>query len=75
MIGSKTKRATFRRWFREEAAGMEAQLSRLVCPIGGAAVADKRPAIIAALAAAEIVTALARGTTPMRQTSIGDRAA
>ena len=35
-------------------------LSRLVLPIGGTAVHDKRPAVIAALAVAEIVTALAR---------------
>lgn len=58
MIGSKTKRATFRRWFCNEAGGTEAQAARLRCPIGGAAVRDKRPAVIAALAAAEIVAAL-----------------
>jgi xanthine dehydrogenase accessory factor len=59
MIGSKTKRATFRSWYLKEAGGDEAALSRLVCPIGGDVVRDKRPAVIAALAAAEIVTALA----------------
>lgn len=61
MIGSKTKRATFRRWFLAEAGGTARQFASLVCPIGGDAVRDKRPAVIAALAAAEVVTALARG--------------
>lgn len=60
MIGSKTKRATFKSWFLREAGGDEAALSRLVCPIGGNALRDKRPAVIAALAAAEIMTALSR---------------
>ena len=58
MIGSKTKKATFRSWFLKTAGGSEAQFARLVCPIGGDAVKDKRPAVIAALAAAEIMTAL-----------------
>jgi xanthine dehydrogenase accessory factor len=59
MIGSKTKKATFRNWFLKSAGGGEADLARLVSPIGGDAVKDKRPAVIAALAAAEIMTALA----------------
>ncbi|MBL8578438.1 MAG: xanthine dehydrogenase accessory protein XdhC [Mesorhizobium sp.] len=59
MIGSKTKKATFRSWFLKSAGGNEAQFSRLVSPIGGEAVKDKRPAVIAALAAAEVMTALA----------------
>ena len=59
MIGSKTKKATFRNWFLKTAGGTEDDLSRLVSPIGGDAVRDKRPAVIAALAAAEIMTALA----------------
>ena len=59
MIGSKTKKATFRSWFLKTAGGSEEQFARLVCPIGGDAVKDKRPAVIAALAAAEIMTALA----------------
>jgi len=60
MIGSKTKRATFRSWYLSEVGGSEADLARLVCPIGGDAVHDKRPAVIAALAAADLVAALAR---------------
>ncbi|MEO9336814.1 xanthine dehydrogenase accessory protein XdhC [Mesorhizobium sp. SB112] len=57
MIGSKTKKATFRSWF-EKNGGNAADFSRLICPIGGETVKDKRPAVIAALAAAEIMTAL-----------------
>ncbi|TDK39768.1 xanthine dehydrogenase accessory protein XdhC [Rhizobium deserti] len=54
MIGSKTKRATFSNWLRRE-GGDETMLSRLVLPIGGSAVRDKRPAVIAALVAAELL--------------------
>ncbi|TGQ06807.1 xanthine dehydrogenase accessory protein XdhC [Mesorhizobium sp. M2E.F.Ca.ET.219.01.1.1] len=63
MIGSKTKKATFRNWFLKSAEGSEAQFDRLVSPIGGNAVKDKRPPVIAALAAAEIMTALASHAT------------
>lgn len=58
MIGSKTKKATFKSWFLKSAEGTEAEFARLVSPIGGDAVKDKRPPVIAALAAAEIMTAL-----------------
>ncbi len=61
MIGSKTKKATFRSWYLKSAEGSEAHFSRLVSPIGGDGVKDKRPAVIAALAAAEIMTALSHG--------------
>ena len=54
MIGSRTKRAQFRRWFFEN-GGEEAMLSSLVSPIGNSGVEDKRPEVIAALTAAEIV--------------------
>jgi len=59
MIGSRTKRATFASWYMKNGGGSEAALARLVSPIGGEAVKDKRPAVIAALGAAEIMTALA----------------
>ncbi|HEV2900898.1 MAG TPA: xanthine dehydrogenase accessory protein XdhC [Pseudaminobacter sp.] len=59
MIGSKTKKATFKSWYLKTAGGSEADFARLVSPIGGDTVKDKRPAVIAALAAAEIMTALA----------------
>lgn len=62
MIGSKTKKATFKSWFLKTAGGTEAEFSRLVSPIGGDFVKDKRPNVIAALAAAEIMTALALET-------------
>lgn len=56
MIGSVTKRATFSNWlFRE--GGDRAWLERLTLPIGGSAVRDKRPGVIAAMTVAEILTA------------------
>lgn len=58
LIGSRTKRARFRRWFLDE-GGNEAQLTGLTCPIGGAGLGDKRPEIIAALTCAEIVANIA----------------
>ncbi|RWC47309.1 MAG: xanthine dehydrogenase accessory protein XdhC [Mesorhizobium sp.] len=63
MIGSKTKKATFRSWFLKSTDGSEAEFARLVSPIGGETVKDKRPQVIAALAAAEIMTALAAHAT------------
>ncbi|MGV8938022.1 MAG: xanthine dehydrogenase accessory protein XdhC [Allorhizobium sp.] len=59
MIGSVTKRATFSHWLARQ-GGDPAWLSRLVLPIGGSTVRDKRPAVISAMAAAEILAALAR---------------
>jgi len=59
MIGSRTKRVTFRSWYLREAGGSEEAAARLVCPIGGADVKDKRPAVIAALVAAEVMRGLA----------------
>jgi len=57
MIGSKTKKATFHNWLLRE-GGSEEDFARLVSPIGGHSVPDKRPEVIAALAAAEIVRAV-----------------
>ncbi|MBI4047551.1 MAG: xanthine dehydrogenase accessory protein XdhC [Devosia nanyangense] len=54
MVGSRTKRARFRTWFLAE-GGDEASLDRLVLPIGAQGLGDKRPEVIAALAAAEIL--------------------
>jgi len=59
MIGSKTKRATFRNWLRRE-NGSETGIEGLVCPIGDPTVNDKRPEVIAALASAEIMAHLHR---------------
>jgi xanthine dehydrogenase accessory factor/xanthine dehydrogenase large subunit len=58
LIGSATKRARFERGFRELGIA-PATIRRLVCPIGGGAVRDKRPAVIAALVAAELITSFA----------------
>ncbi len=57
MIGSKTKRATFRNWFTSE-MGSSAGLDRLICPIGAQGSADKRPEVIASFVAAEIMAYL-----------------
>lgn len=57
MIGSKTKKATFKNWLKNE-FGNSDLFESLVCPVGGALVKDKRPEVIAALAAAEVLTAV-----------------
>lgn len=65
MIGSKTKRATFLSYARKEGLSPNA-LSRLTMPIG-AGVADKRPSVIAALVASElihVISATKAGTLP-----------
>ncbi|MBY4609718.1 xanthine dehydrogenase accessory protein XdhC [Rhizobium sp. 9T] len=58
MIGSATKRATLASWLSRE-GGERGWMKRLTLPIGGSAVRDKRPEVIAAMTAAEILTALA----------------
>ncbi|GEO84040.1 MULTISPECIES: xanthine dehydrogenase accessory protein XdhC [Alphaproteobacteria] len=57
MIGSATKRATFTRWLRRE-GGDQTLLDKLTLPIGGSALRDKRPPVIAALVAAELLAVL-----------------
>ncbi|HEY0034478.1 MAG TPA: xanthine dehydrogenase accessory protein XdhC [Devosia sp.] len=59
MVGSQTKRAKFSNWFRGE-GGDERALERLILPIGRQGLGDKRPEVIAALAAAEIMVHIAR---------------
>jgi xanthine dehydrogenase accessory factor len=62
LIGSKTKRRRFERGFR--ALGIASgTIARLVCPVGGGQVRDKRPAVIAALTAAELLTELLAKST------------
>lgn len=57
MIGSRTKRGVFAHDLTRQ--GFDASLvNRLVLPIGGSAVRDKRPEVIAALVAAELLTAI-----------------
>lgn len=55
MIGSATKRATFAHWLKREGED-ENLTTRLTLPIGGNAVRDKRPEVIAAMVAAELLT-------------------
>lgn len=83
MVGSKTKRARFRSWYLEEGYPADV-LDKLVLPIGGKAfpdgLGDKRPEVIAALAAAEIlahvgrreVTAKTRPVTTKSGAAVGD---
>jgi xanthine dehydrogenase accessory factor len=60
MVGSRTKRAKFASWYRGE-GGTEEALARLTLPIGDLGLVDKRPEVIAALAAAEIMVQIGRG--------------
>ena len=64
MVGSRTKRAKFKSWYFAESGGDARALDRLVLPIGGLAfpdgLGDKRPEVIAALAAAEIMVQIGR---------------
>ena len=62
MIGSKTKRATFENWMRQQ-DHLDVDAGSLVCPIGeagrrGGRKGDKRPAVIAAMVAAELAALL-----------------
>lgn len=65
MVGSRTKRVKFRSWYLSEVEGSAEAFERLVLPIGGKAfphgLGDKRPEVIAALAAAEILVQIAHG--------------
>lgn len=54
MVGSRTKRAKFSSWYLEQ-GGERQSLDRLILPIGAQGLGDKRPSVIAALAAAEIM--------------------
>jgi xanthine dehydrogenase accessory factor len=59
MVGSRTKRAKFQSWFLET-GGDKSLMARLVSPIGADGIGDKRPEVIAALAAAEIMVHIGR---------------
>lgn len=56
MIGSRTKRVSFERWLAESGQGVGTDA--LVSPIGAAGRPDKRPEVIAAFVAAEIMGAV-----------------
>lgn len=74
LIGSRTKRAQFERGFRELGIPKE-RIARLVCPIGSARIKDKRPPVIAALVAAELLHALADRATEDNQRQTREAAA
>jgi xanthine dehydrogenase accessory factor len=74
MIGSATKRARFERWFLARGGTKEA-LGRFICPIGGKSVRDKRPAVIAALATAEILADLLVESKPATESASEPRVA
>lgn len=65
MIGSATKRARFESGFLRS-GGRRETLARLTCPIGGSDVDDKRPEVIAALTAAELVRCLLGRSEPAK---------
>lgn len=73
MIGSATKRARFEAGFLRSGGRREA-LSRLTCSIGGGDVDDKRPEVIAALTAAELVRSLLRKQQASRGAGAEERA-
>jgi xanthine dehydrogenase accessory protein XdhC len=73
MIGSATKRARFESGFLRDGGQREA-LQRLTCPIGGSDVDDKRPEVIAALTAAELVRNLLRGSKASGEAGVEGRA-
>ena len=56
LIGSATKRAKFERYCRDTSPGLGTDA--LICPIGATGSPDKRPEVIAAFAAAEVMTRL-----------------
>ncbi len=57
MIGSRSKRGVFAGWLKAQ-GHPPSLIEPLILPIGGGAVADKRPEVIAALVAGELVTKL-----------------
>lgn len=56
MIGSATKRAKFARYCKTDWDGLSSD--ELICPIGAAGSDDKRPEVIAAFVAAEVIATL-----------------
>jgi xanthine dehydrogenase accessory protein XdhC len=74
LIGSRTKRARFERGFRELPIPAD-RVAAMACPIGGDRLRDKRPAVIAALAAAELLLALAGTRTEATANVAQERAA
>lgn len=61
MIGSKTKRAVFEKWLTSNDY-RQVNSANLTCPIGASDIKDKRPEIIAALVAGELIRVFAEKT-------------
>jgi len=72
MIGSRSKRASFEKWCRRPARA-DIDTSQLISPIGAGFSRDKRPQVIAAFVAAEVIFVLThdadRATTPATETA------
>ncbi len=68
MIGSRTKRMQYERWLHR-AEGGAVDAGDLVCPIGASGRPDKRPEVIAAFVAAEILARLATAVTEPETTA------
>lgn len=68
MIGSKTKRASFNNWARRE-GGDKINIARLNCPMGNSSLKDKRPEVISALIAAQVIEGLSDHTKKKLQNS------
>jgi xanthine dehydrogenase accessory protein XdhC len=70
LIGSRTKRRKFEHLYRA-GGGRSADLARLVCPIGAGLSRDKRPPVIAAMVAAELLIAIDRAASRVVPIAIG----
>jgi xanthine dehydrogenase accessory protein XdhC len=70
LIGSRTKRRKFEHLYRTR-DGRSADLARLVCPIGAGLSRDKRPPVIAAMVAAELLIAIDRAASRVVPIAIG----
>ena len=67
MIGSRTKRESFRRYLAQTAPALDP--ARLICPIGAGFSGDKRPEVIAAFTAAELIARLTASATASSRTN------
>jgi len=56
MIGSRTKRVKFIKWYNENYKGKSTE--KLICPIGTVKSQDKRPSVIASFVTAEVINML-----------------
>jgi xanthine dehydrogenase accessory protein XdhC len=70
LIGSRTKRRKFERLYTAR-DGRSADLARLTCPIGAGLSRDKRPPVIAAMVAAELLIAIDRAASRVVPIAVG----